>query len=125
MGLTVITPTTNPDRTPIGRHGAVVPGTLDSVVTFPTSSGTVSLGLSQYAAGIINLLPGSGSVSSGSATVIGLENTDIVITSFDSDASGSSQFFTKFIHGTDTITAWGYALTGSSYAECHYIVFRP
>lgn len=44
---------------------------------------------------------------------------------FDSDASGSSQFFTKFVHGTDTITAYGYQLTGSSYAECHYVVFRP
>jgi len=125
MGLTVITPTTNPDRTPIGRHGVVVPGTLDSVVTFPSSSGTVSLGLSQIAAGIIDLYPGSGSVSTGSVVINGLTATDIVLTSFDSDASGSSKFFTKFIHGTDTITAWGYDLTGSSYAECHYMIFRP
>ena len=125
MALTVITPTTNPDRTPVGRHGAVVPGSLDSVVTIPTGPGTVSLGLSQIASGIINLLPGSGSSSTGTATVVGLEATDIVITSFDSDASGSSQFFTKFLHGSDTITATAFALTGSSYVECHYIVFRP
>jgi len=125
MALTVITPTTNPDRTPIGRHGAVVPGSLDSVVTIPSGPGTVSLGLSQIASGIINLLPGSGSVSTGSAVVSGLAATDIVITSFDSDASGSSRFFTTFVHGTDTIQANAYALTGSSYVECHYVVFRP
>ena len=125
MALTVITPTTNPDRTPIGRHGAVVPGSLDSVVTFPSGPGTVSLGLSQIASGIINLLPGSGSAISGSASVSGLAATDIVITSFDSDASGSSRFFTTFVHGTDTIQANAYALTGSSYVECHYVVFRP
>ena len=125
MALQVITPTTNSDRTPIGRHGVVVAGTLDSVISFPTSSGTLSLGLSQIAAGIIDLYPGSGSVSSGSVVVSGLTATDVVLTSFDSDASGSSQFFTKFVHGTDTITAYGYQLTGSSYAECHYVVFRP
>jgi hypothetical protein len=125
MAFTVITPTTSPDRTPVGSYGAVIPGTPDSVVSFPTSSGTISLGLSQIAAGIINLYPGSGSASSGSVSVPGLTATDVVITSFDSDASGSSQFFTKFLHGTDTIVAYGYALTGSSYAECHYVVFRP
>lgn len=125
MALTVITPTTNPDRTPVGGYGAVVPGTPDSVVTFPSGPGTVSLGLSQIASGIINLLPGSGSAISGSASVSGLAATDIVITSFDSDASGSSRFFTTFVHGTDTIQANAYALTGSSYVECHYVVFRP
>jgi len=125
MAFTVITPTTNPDRTPVGSYGAIVPGAVDSVVSFPTSSGKVSLGLSQIAAGIIDLYPGSGSVSTGSVVVNGLTATDIVLTSFDSDASGSSQFFTKFVHGTDTITAYGYQLTGSSYAECHYVVFRP
>ena len=125
MALTVITPTTNPDRTPVGGYGAVVPGTPDSVVTFPSGPGTVSLGLSQIASGIINLLPGSGSAISGSASVSGLAATDIVITSFDSDASGSSRFFTTFVHGTDTIQANAYTLTGSSYVECHYVVFRP
>jgi hypothetical protein len=125
MALTVITPTTNPNITPVGGFGAVIPGTPDSVVTFPAGPGTVSLGASQIASGIINLLPGSGSISTGSATVVGLEATDIVITSFDSDASGSTQFFTKFLHGSDTIVANAYALTGSSYVECHYIVFRP
>jgi hypothetical protein len=125
MATTVIIPTTNPDTTPIGRHGAVVPGTPDSVISFPSQTGKVSLGLSQVAAGIIDLYPGSGSVSTGTAVVSGLTSTDIVITSFDSDASGSSQFFTKFVHGTDTITAYGYQLTGSSYAECHYVIFRP
>ena len=125
MALTVITPTTNPDRTLIGSHGAVVPGSLDSVITFPSGPGTVSLGLSQIASGIINLAPGSGSSSTGTATVVGLTATDIVITSFDSDASGSSRFFTTFVHGTDTIQANAYALTGSSYVECHYVVFRP
>lgn len=125
MALTVINPSTNPDRTPIGGYGAVVPGTPDSVISFPTGSGTVSLGLSQIAAGIINLLPGSGSSSTGTAVVPGLTATDIVITSFDTDASGSSTFFTKFIHGTDTIQANAFALTGSSYVECHYVVFRP
>ena len=125
MAFTVITPTTTSDSTPIGRHGAVVPGTPDSVITFPASTGTVSLGLSQIASGIINLAPGSGSSSTGTATVVGLTATDIVITSFDSDASGSSRFFTTFVHGTDTIQANAYALTGSSYVECHYVVFRP
>ena len=125
MALTVITPTTNPDRTPVGGFGAVIPGTLYSVVTIPTGPGTVSLGLSQIASGIINLLPGSGSSSTGTATVVGLAATDIVITSIDTDASGSSKFFTKFLHGSDTITANAYELTGSSYVECHYIVFRP
>jgi hypothetical protein len=125
MALTVITPTTNPDRTPVGGFGAVIPGTPDSVVTFPAGPGTVSLGASQIASGIINLLPGSGSTSTGEATVVGLAATDIVITSIDTDASGSSRFFVKSVHGTDTITANAYDLTGSSYVECHYVVFRP
>ncbi len=125
MAITVITPSTNSDSSRPGSFGAVVAGKPDSNISYPTASGTISLGLSQIASGIINLLPGSGSASSGSATVTGLEATDIIITSFDSDASGSSQFFTKFLHGSDTISAYGYNLTGSSYAECHYVVFRP
>ena len=125
MALTVITPATNPDRTPVNGFGAVISGTPETVISYPTSSGTISLGLSQIASGIINLAPGSGSSSTGTATVVGLTATDIVITSFDTDASGSSTFFTKFIHGTDTIQANAYALTGSSYVECHYVVFRP
>ena len=125
MALTVITPTTNPDTTPVGGFGAVVSGTPETVITYPAGSGTISLGLSQIASGIINLVPGSGSTSTGEATVVGLEATDIVITSIDTDASGSSRFFVKSVHGTDTITANAYALTGSSYVECHYVVFRP
>lgn len=125
MGLNIIQPSSNSDRTAPGKFGAVVPGSSDSNITYPTGSGTISLGLSQYASGIIDLYPGSGSVSTGSASVPGLSATDIVLTSFDSDASGSSQFFTKFVHGSDTIIAYGYNLTGSSYAECHYVVFRP
>jgi hypothetical protein len=123
MALTVITPSTNPDRTPVGSYGAVVPGTPDSVVTFPSGPGTVSLGISQIASGIINLYPGSGS-STGTAVVPGLAATDIVLTSFDTDSSGSARFFTQFVHGTDTISVIGTSLSGS-YAECHYVVFRP
>lgn len=125
MALTVITPTTNPDRTPVGGFGAVVPGTPDSVITFPASSGTVSLGISQIASGIITIAPGSGSAISSSASVSGLSSSDIVLSSFDTDASGSSQLFTKVDAGADTITAYAYALTGSSYVKCHYVVFRP
>lgn len=124
MAFTVIVPTTTSDSTPIGSHGAVVPGKSDSVISFPSQTGTVSLGSSQIASGIITLLPGSGSSSTGVATVSGLASTDVVITSFDSDASGSSRLFTKVDAGADTITAYAYALTGSSYVKCHYVVFR-
>lgn len=125
MATTVIIPTTNSDSTPVGSHGAVVPGTPDSVISFPNGSGTVSLGLSQIASGIITIAPGSGSAISSSASVSGLTSTDIVLSSFDTDASGSSQLFTKVNASADTITAYAYALTGSSYVKCHYIVFRP
>ena len=125
MALTVITPTTNPDRTPVGGFGAVVPGSLDSVITFPSDSGVVSLGLSQIASGIITIAPGSGSAISSSVSVSGLTSSDIVLSSFDTDASGSSRLFTKVDAGADTITAYAYVLTGSSYVKCHYVVFRP
>jgi len=125
VGVTIINPSSVSATQKVGSFGAIVPGKSDSIVNVPSSSGTISLGLTQYAYGIINLLPGSGSASSGSASIPGLENTDIVLTSFDSDASGSSQFFSTFLHGSDTLWAYGYQLTGSSYAECHYMIFRP
>lgn len=125
MAFTVIVPTTTSDSTPIGSHGAVVPGKSDSVISFPSQTGTVSLGSSQIASGIITLLPGSGSSSTGVATVSGLASTDVVITSFDSDASGSSQFFSKVDASAGTITSYGYTLNGGTYAKCHYVVFRP
>lgn len=125
MALTVINQSTNPDRTPVGGRGAVTPGDPDSIITFPAGSGVVSLGSSQISSGIITLLPGSGSSSTGTATVSGLTSTDIVLSSFDTDASGSSQLFTKVDAGADTITAYAYALTGSSYVKCHYVVLRP
>lgn len=124
VGVTFINPSSVSATQKVGSFGAIVAGSADNVVNVPSASGTISLGLTQIASGIINLYPGSGSMSSGSATIAGLESTDIVLTSFDSDATGSAQFFSKFLHGSDTLVAYGQLLSGS-YAECHYMIFRP
>lgn len=111
------------DTTLIGSRGAVSPGTPDSVITFPQATGTTSLGQSMVASGIITMSPVT-STASGSATVNGLTPTDVVITSISTDASGSSRFFVKVDASTDTISSVGYTLSGSSFAHCHYVVYR-
>ena len=111
------------DTTLIGSRGAVSPGTPDSVITFPQATGTTSLGQSMVASGIITMSPVT-STASGSVTVDGLTPTDVVITSISTDASGSSRFFVKVDASTDTISSVGYTLSGSSFAHCHYVVYR-
>ncbi len=124
MPITFINPSTNSDKTPVGSYGAVVPGSPDNIVTLPDATGTISLGKSMVTSGIISVLPGSGSSSTGTVTVSGLLDTDIVITSISTDASGSSTFFTRVNATADTITCNAYNLTGSSFVQCHYVVYR-
>ena len=112
------------DATRVGSYGAVTPGIPDPVVTFPEAIGTMSLGPSIVASGIITMSPLSAGSGSGSATVAGLVDTDVVITSIDTDASGSSFFYTRVNPSTDTISFKGLTVSGSTYAKCHYIVYR-
>jgi hypothetical protein len=67
------------------------------------------------------LTAGSGS---GSVSVSGLTATDVVVTSIDTDASGSSFFYTKVDTSADTISFKGLTVSGSTYAKCHYVVYR-
>lgn len=123
MAYSIIQATPQSDTTRIGSHGAVSPGSPDPVSTFPTATGTISLGSSMVVSGIITM-SGGNTASSGSATVAGLTSSDVVITSISTDASGSSRFFVKVDAATDTISSVGYTLSGSSFAHCHYVVFR-
>ena len=103
---------------------AVTPGTPDTVITFPQVTGVASLGQTMVASGIITMSPAPGDAS-GSATVSGLTATDVVLTSISTDASGStSRFFVNVNASSDTISAIGYALSGSTFATCHYVVYR-
>ena len=113
---------TNSDSTRIGSYGAVTPGSPDSVITFPQATGTMSLGPSIVTSGIITMSALTAGSGSGSVTVPSLTGTDVVITSIDTDASGSSFFYTK-VSGT-TISFKGLTVSGSTYAKCHYIVYR-
>ena len=120
----IIQPTTQSDTTPIGRHGAVIPGVPNSVIQFPeTTNGTVSLGQSMFASGIITMSPVTGN-GSGSVSVSGLSGTDVVLTSISTDASGSSKFFVNVNATADTISFKGLELSGSSFGHCHYVVYR-
>lgn len=120
----IIQATTQSDTTPVGRHGAVIPGTPDSVIEFPSTSGTVSLGQSMIASGIITMSALTAGSGSGSVSVPGLTATDVVMTSIDTDASGSTFFYTKVDATTDTISFKGLTVSGSTYAKCHYAVYR-
>lgn len=124
MAYSIIQGSTSSDTTLIGSHGAVTPGTPDTVATFPTATGTISLGSTMFASGIITMSPTPGDAS-GSATVAGLLPTDVVLTSISTNASGStSRFFVNVNATSDTISAIGYALSGSTFATCHYVVYR-
>ena len=123
MSYSITQGSTASDTTRIGSHGAITPGTPDAVITFPQATGTTSLGQSMVASGIITM-SGGNTASSGSATVNGLTVTDVVITSISTDASGSSRFFVKVDAATDAISSVGYTLSGSSFAHCHYVVYR-
>jgi hypothetical protein len=46
------------------------------------------------------------------------------MTAIDTDASGSSFFYTKVDTSADTISFRGLTVSGSTYAKCHYIVYR-
>ena len=112
------------DVTRIGSHGAVTPGTPDTVITFPEVTGVASLGQTMVASGIITMSPTPGDAS-GSATVEGLTSTDVVLTSISTNASGStSRFFVNVNASSDTIHVTGSALSGSTFATCHYVVYR-
>lgn len=118
-------PTSQPDTTPIGRHGAVIPGTKDYTIEFPeTTSGTVSLGQTMITSGIITMSALTAGAGSGSVSVTGLTPTDVVLTSISTDASGSSKFFVNVNATADTISFRGLELTGSSFGHCHYVVYR-
>lgn len=112
------------DVTKVGSYGAVTPGTPDSVITFPEATGTMSLGPSIVASGIITMSALTAGSGSGSVTVTGLETTDVVLTSIDTDASGSSFFYTRVNAAADTISFKGLTVSGSTYAKCHYVVYR-
>ncbi len=123
MAYSIVQASPQSDTTRVGSHGAVSPGSPDPVATLPVATGTLSLGSSMVASGIITM-SGGNTASSGSATVAGLTTTDVVITSISTDASGSSRFFVKVDSSADTISSVGYTLSGSSFAHCHYAVFR-
>jgi hypothetical protein len=53
-----------------------------------------------------------------------LTSSDVVMASIDTDASGSSTFFVRVNASTDTISFRGLAVSGSTYAKCHYVVYR-
>jgi hypothetical protein len=115
---------TSSDATRVGSHGAVTPGTPDSVITFPEATGIMSLGPSIIASGIITMSALTAGSGSGSVSVAGLTATDVVMTAIDTDASGSSDFFVKVDTTADTISFRGLAVSGSTYAKCHYVVYR-
>ena len=124
MAYKITQPTTQPDTTPIGSYGAVIPGTKDYTIQFPeTTSGTVSLGQTMVTSGIITMSPVTGN-GSGSVSVSGLTPTDVVLTSISTDASGSSKFFVNVNAAADTISFRGLELSGSSFGHCHYVVYR-
>lgn len=108
----------------INDRYSVSAGSPDTVVTFPDATGVASLGSTMIASGIITMSPTPGNAS-GSATVNGLQATDVVLTSISTDASGStSRFFVNVDSSADTISSIGYALSGSTFATCHYVVYR-
>ena len=115
---------TNSDQTPVGRRGVVEVGSADSVITFPNATGTMSLGPTIVASGIITMSALSQGYGSGSVTVTGLETTDVVMTTIDTDASASSFFYTRVNAAADTISFRGLTVSGSTYAKCHYVVYR-
>lgn len=124
MAYKITQPTTQSDTTPVGSYGAVIPGTRDYTIEFPaTTSGTISLGPSMIASGIITMSPVTGN-GSGSVSVSGLAATDVVLTTISTDASGSSKFFVNVNAPADTISFKGLELTGSSFGHCHYAVYR-
>jgi hypothetical protein len=124
MAYSIIQPTTTSDTIRVGGHGAVTPGTPDNVITFPNATGTISLGPTVVASGIITMSALTAGAGSGSVSVSGLTSTDVVMTSIDTDASGSSFFFSKVDSTADVISFRGLTLSGSTYAKCHYIVYR-
>lgn len=108
----------------INDRYSVSAGSPDTVVTFLDATGVASLGSTMIASGIITMSPTPGNAS-GSATVNGLQATDVVLTSISTDASGStSRFFVNVDSSADTISSIGYALSGSTFATCHYVVYR-
>ena len=124
MSYSFIQGSTNPDLTPVGSSGAVQVGSPDSVITLPSTTGIVSLGPSIVASGIITMSALTAGSGSGSVSVSGLTSSDVVMASIDTDASGSSTFFVRVNASTDTISFRGLAVSGSTYAKCHYVVYR-
>ena len=124
MSYSFIQGSTNPDLTPVGSYGAVQVGSPDSVITLPSTTGIVSLGPSIVASGIITMSALTAGSGSGSVSVSGLTSSDVVMASIDTDASGSSTFFVRVNASTDTISFRGLAVSGSTYAKCHYVVYR-
>lgn len=125
VGYKFTQPTTQSDTTPVGTYGAVIPGTRDYTIEFPdATSGKVSIGPTIVASGIITMSALTAGSGSGSVSVEGLTNTDVVLSSIDTDASGSSLFYVKADPTSDTISFRGLAISGSTYAKCHYVVYR-
>ena len=103
---------------------AVSPGTPDSVISFPNVTGVASLGPTIIGSGIITMSALTNGSGSGSVTIGGLTSTDVVLTSIDTDASGSTFFYVKVDPTADTISFKGLTVSGSTYAKCHYVVYR-
>ena len=103
---------------------AVSPGTPDSVISFPNATGVASLGPTIIGSGIITMSALTNGSGSGSVTINGLTSTDVVLTSIDTDASGSTFFYVNVDPSADTISFKGLTVSGSTYAKCHYVVYR-
>ena len=124
MPYSITQGSTSSDTIRVGSHGAVSPGIPDSVITFPNATGVTSLGPTMIGSGIITMSALSNGYGSGSVSVPGLTSTDVVMTSIDTDASGSTFFYVKVDPTADTISFKGLTVSGSTYAKCHYVVYR-
>lgn len=120
MSFNVINSATTSDR--VNSSGAIVPGSGETTISFPSISGPVSIGPSIIASGIITMSAVTSASGSGSVTVPGLQATDLISGTILTDASGSSDF--RWSTSGTTITFKGLQLSGSNYAYGHYFVYR-
>lgn len=120
MSFNVINTAASSDRA--NSSGAIVPGSGETVISFPSISGPVSIGPSIIASGIITMSAITAASGSGSVSVPGLQATDLIMGTVLTDASGSSDF--RWSTSGTTLTFKGLQLSGSNYAYGHYLVYR-
>jgi hypothetical protein len=120
MSFNVINAAASSDR--VNSSGAIVPGSGETVISFPSISGPVSIGPSIIASGIITMSAITAASGSGSVSVPGLQATDLIMGTVLTDASGSSDF--RWSTSGTTLTFKGLQLSGSNYAYGHYLVYR-